>query len=466
MRVEDAGRAPARIFTSWGTALYVAADGALRHGDAEAAPPNAFLVQAGPASREEVVELVRRTPDGDLPIALAEPGSAALRRVPLERGFFGLRQGAHFLCAEPDGRITASRATCSRWEFFVASEMWCSGPAAGSAHGRPADCDWRAVQTHLVDPRLRRRTGLRANRPRILIYGYPQWSHGRVYYDVMQRLWRAGFVIDLINWRQDHAASFPELLDYYDLFLTAPDGVRTLADAYGVPAARMIVVSHHEADIRMLVEQKGREIFDEFAAFGAVSDFVYGASMMQGVRRPPTVVPLGIDFESFYAPLPSRLEAVGYASSMSVVTYGVEWKRGHLAEAAARKAGLPFKVAGSTASQTSFHDMPQFYPTVDAVLTSSISEAAQLPVMEAAAAGRLVIGTPVGHFPLRAYQGGGIIAPMEADKFVAFVSEALAHYRDNPSAFRETCSRIQDAARQFDWSEMIGEWAGLIESAA
>ena len=161
---------------------------------------------------------------------------------------------------------------------------------------------------------------------------------------------------------------------------------RTLADSYHVPYEKMIVVSHHEMDIRMLIEQKGVEVFNQFAGYGVVSQFVYCASMMQGVRRQPMVASLGINFDDFYSDVPERLETVGYASSMSTTTYGVEWKRGYLAQAAALAAGFAFKVAGSTANQTSFHDMPDFYRTVDAVLTSSISEAAQLPVMEAAAA--------------------------------------------------------------------------------
>jgi predicted O-methyltransferase YrrM len=150
---------------------------------------------------------------------------------------------------------------------------------------------------------------------------------------------------------------------------------------------------------------------------------------------------------------------------MSVETFGVEWKRGELAEAAAREAGLTFKVAGSTGNQIPFHDMPEFYRTVDAVLTSSISEAAQLPVMEAAAAGRLVIGTPVGHFPRKAYQGGGILAPIEADKFKVFAAETLRYYKEHPSAYVDKCHVIQDAARAFDWQHSIGEWVELIETA-
>src|SRR5205807_3453635 len=134
--------------------------------------------------------------------------------------------------------------------------------------------------------------------------------------------------------------------------------------------------------------------------------------------------------------VPERLATVGLASSYSQKTsLGVEIKRGELAEAAAAAAGLEFKVAGSTANQISFHDMPDFYRSVDAVLVPSVTEGAQLPIREAAAAGRLVISTPVGDFPLRASQGIGSVAPIEAHKYKKFVAERLQYYRDNPADF-------------------------------
>jgi glycosyltransferase involved in cell wall biosynthesis len=150
---------------------------------------------------------------------------------------------------------------------------------------------------------------------------------------------------------------------------------------------------------------------------------------------------------------------------MSNTTYGIEWKRGELAEAAAQKAGLGFKVAGSTANQISFLDMPDFYKAVDAVVTSSISEGAQLPVMEGAAAGRLVIGTPVGHFPRKAYQGGGVLAPIDAEKFEQFTAVTLQFYKENPTAFADKCHALQEAARNFDWQYSIDDWVQFIEAA-
>ena len=223
---------------------------------------------------------------------------------------------------------------------------------------------------------------------------------------------------------------------------------RTLVDTYGVPYDRVIALSHHEFDMRALIEQKGIEAFEKFANYGVVSEYLYSASLMRGIPRIPMVAGLGINFSDFYAEIPERLATVGYAGSMSAKTFGVEWKRGELAEASARDAGLVFKVAGWTGNQIWFHDMPDFYRTVDAVLATSISEGAGLPVMEAAAAGRLVIGTPVGHFPLKACQGGGILAPIEADKFKAFASATLKYYKDNTAAFQDKCRAIQSAARK------------------
>ena len=155
-----------------------------------------------------------------------------------------------------------------------------------------------------------------------------------------------------------------------------------------------------------------------------------------------------------------------YAGSYSHKTRdGLEWKRGELAEAAAREAGLEFKIAGSTGNQISFHDMPEFYKSVDAVLVSSLTEGAGLPAREPAAAGRLVISTPVGDFPLLASQGIGIIAPIEAHKYKNFVAATLKHYKESPAEFLQTCRKAQDAAREVDWQYMIGHWIELIETA-
>jgi glycosyltransferase involved in cell wall biosynthesis len=480
----DLSAPPTYLFTAFGTVLYVdVATGRLRHGPVESSPANAVFVAEpgwGQSHRKgwlmqekgDSRELIACLSDHCQAVSSMERGgnSAAgtlLELVPLERGLIAFTADGLFLTAEPGGQLSLRAPVCSTWECFLASENWCTDGAVNDLLPAIANAkfDTKRIRTYLVHPLIRKSANAKSTSTKVLIYGYPQWSHGRVYYDLCKQLHRRGYIVDILNWQIDHAAYMADLISFYDLFMTALDGVRTLTDVYGVPYDRVVALSHHEFDIRMLIEQKGVEVFDKFANYGVVSEYLYCASLMKGVPRVPKVVSLGINFAEFYSKISDRLATVGYASSMSARTYGIEWKRGELAEAAAREAGLEFSVAGSTGNQTSFHDMPEFYRSVDAVLTSSISEAAQLPIMEAAAAGRLVIGTPVGHFPRKAYEGGGILAPVEAGKFKAFTVETLRYYKDNPAAYRDKCHAIQEAARRFDWKYTIDEWVELIEAA-
>jgi glycosyltransferase involved in cell wall biosynthesis len=99
---------------------------------------------------------------------------------------------------------------------------------------------------------------------------------------------------------------------------------------------------------------------------------------------------------------------------------------------------------------------------VDAILVTSTSEGFGLTALEAAAAGRLCISTPVGYFPQLASSGAGIAAPLDAADYRRFASDTLRNYKDNPAAYKDKCIAIQHAARQFDWEQVIGDWVALL----
>ncbi|TPN80423.1 glycosyltransferase [Mesorhizobium sp. CU2] len=481
---ETSDSSRARLFTAFGTVLFVdPSTGELRHGAVESSPANAYfesgMSSVGSYRRGQLVFVAGdlREPidcyrDRCLTASQSQrhhqsDGVDTFELIPLERGLLALRSGGHFLSAIPDGRMMHRASVCSTWELFIASENWCTDSPGSAPNGT-----WRRdrvgfnqghVEGYIVHPLIRMKSNRQPQAKKILIYGYTRWSHGRVYYDLCRHLHDRGYLVDILDWQQDHAEYARELILGYDFVMSALDGISTLVDIYSVPFEKIIAISHSEFDIRMLIEQKGVQVFEKFANYGVVSESLYSASAMRGISRLPRVVSLGVDYESFFSDLPTSLTKVGYATSMSALTYDVEWKRGHLAEAAARDAGLAFKVAGSTGNQISFHDMPDFYRSVDAVLTSSLNESGPLSVLEGAAAGRLVIGTPVGHFPLKAYQGGGIIAPIEAEKFMAFTAATLRYYKENPSAFVDKCKSTQEAARKFAWAHVLDDWIDLFE---
>lgn len=477
---------PARIYTSWGTVLYVdGASGQLRHGPIETSPENAVIAaEPAPAGAsrwgrivhtasgvcEAIVCRAERSLCASRADRIDDEGQATLLElVALDRGLVALRADGQFLCAEPSGAITLSRSMCSVWECFLASEDWCADhTAAGNLPsgdiGSPA-IDRKGIALHVVSPVLRIRANNTRRIARLLFFGYTARSHGRVYYDLSKRLYDRGYIADILDWQADHTSHIAKLASYYDLFITSLDGVSVLVDHYQIPYERIIALSHGDYDIHILIDQKGFEPFARFAAYGVVSPGLMSSSLNLGVTRIPAIVPLGIDFAEFYAEVPERLVTVGYASTISVVSkYGVELKREHLARECAEEAGLEYRRSALPETYLRPVGMPEFYRSVDAVLVPSLQEGAGLPAMEAAAAGRLVISTPTGHFALNAARGGGIVAPLDGSKFKTFAAAKLRYYRDDPAGFVAACRKIQQAARQFDWQYAIDEWIELIET--
>ena len=102
--------------------------------------------------------------------------------------------------------------------------------------------------------------------------------------------------------------------------------------------------------------------------------------------------------------------------------------------------------------------MPGYYRSVDSILITSRYESAGLPSMEAAAAGRLVVGAAVGYFD----GSSGILCRTSDEEFVVDAREALVAHRD-PAIYKNTCERSQQYARDhYDWEHRIEAWLELI----
>jgi hypothetical protein len=84
-----------------------------------------------------------------------------------------------------------------------------------------------------------------------------------------------------------------------------------------------------------------------------------------------------------------------------------------------------------------------------------------LPILEGAAAGRLVLSALVG------YANGkqGVICRTPDDEFVEDAIAALSFYRSNPRAFREVCAHHQQhVCETHDWEACIKDWYELIQN--
>ena len=274
---------------------------------------------------------------------------------------------------------------------------------------------------------------------------------------------------EVLNWDVTIDGS----LDSYDWVLTtAGEGTRRLIEYYKTPRHKIYAVSHSEYDSLRFLRYEGNENIGKYAGYAVVSDTLACSSLSMGIIRIPTVLRGGVDCALYDAPVPQELRIVGYGASYRRLNeFGVEQKRGDLVKLAVDRAGLLFKPAISLpealgplwrSASTPKEKMPEYYRTVDAVIMSSLQEGGGMPPLEAAAAGRLVIGTPVGEFPRLAYEGLGILAPLNADAFVDFVVDQLNFYKYHLEEFNNRCVAGREAARKRDWSCVAQDWVKFV----
>lgn len=297
---------------------------------------------------------------------------------------------------------------------------------------------------------------------KVLFFVDVGWASGAVHFDLTRYLHAHGIISDVLDWgRRYSRQEMAMLAEYYDYIVTLPGQTGVLTDQYSIPHAKIIIIAHSFHDLRIALRTRPPEELDGFAAYGVVSDTLLQTSVNLGIRRVPKVTRLGINYQKFFAPVSSALKVVGYGSTMHADSgAGLDIKRGFLAGQIAEAAGLLFRPASGYV----FLAMPRYYTQVDVVLVTSLTESVSLPAMEAAAAGRLVIGTPTGCLPYLASIGAAVLAPFDAEAYRDFVVAKLQYFRDHPAAYIDICKATQAAAKHLDWERCVQDWINLFSN--
>ncbi len=298
---------------------------------------------------------------------------------------------------------------------------------------------------------------------RIVFYIDSEWAFGQIHYELAKVLFDKGIDASVLPWQNPYTPQeMSELAAVTDIFVTNPNGYHTLRRDYAITDQQIIVVAHAVYDLDYLYKCDGATAFDHVKEFVVVSKFLQRTAKNMGITRQPTLLNLGINTRRYAGPPAASLATIGIAGKYHRVDphTGYDLKRGSLIEQCAQECGLAVKVAERY--HNSFVTMAGFYQTVDCVIIASTEEGAGLPALEAAAAGRLVISTPVGHWPELAKNAGGIEVPVEEQAFKKAVIKILKDYQSNPIAFAKKCKDIQKHAASYDWSNVADSWAKLL----
>lgn len=310
---------------------------------------------------------------------------------------------------------------------------------------------------------------------KVTFFFEPDWAFGSVHYELFKYLWAEGYNCHLLAWNKPYTvAELQELDKHIDFWVTTPHGYRYLEYVYGaIPAERVVCIAHAPLDINELIHYQGTSDFDRFRQYGVVSPFLKDFSLQAGIKRVPLVCPVAINYHTYYNTPNDSLQTVGFAGTFhereeftqemieGELAQPKYKKRGYLVRDVAQKAGLNFVVAQQY--HNSFVTMGGFYKAVDCVIMASTEEGAGLPVLEAGAAGKLVIGTPVGHWPERVGDKGGIQVSIPEDQFVQECVEILTYYKNHPAEYRNRCLQIQEHAQTYDWSHYLQAWLDVLQ---
>lgn len=295
----------------------------------------------------------------------------------------------------------------------------------------------------------------------IIFFIENKWAFGTIHNSLCKELYKFDINAELLNWEKSYQVDeMLQISDSIDYFVTSPTGIVSLLN-YQIPVSKIIAVAHGQSDILLIKQHLGLEIYSKIAKYGVVSEILKQKSIEFGVDVPITVVPFGIHFDRFYSKPSEKLSVIAMAGAYeSFNFFGQEIKRGNLVEQAVKYTGLNYK------KHNFYHylSMPNFYRSVDCIVTASTEEGAGLPMLEAAAAGKLCIGTPVGYFEKNGLQGGGHIVSIDSGCFVNELIDLLNYYKNNTAEYKKKCLEIQDYARHhYDWQYHIDTWVKFLQ---
>lgn len=305
----------------------------------------------------------------------------------------------------------------------------------------------------------------------ILIYVDNDWALGSIHNELIKHFYLREINANLLFWGRDYSSDeLFEINEIYDSILTTPHGYIKLRQQsnFLLPQEKFIVIAHAVLDLDQWFTTHAKTECCSVKSFGVVSKFLQDYAIKLGYPKKPDICNIGININNLNTRISNELKIIGYGSTYhdrNSLPIGYEnqpaaKKRSYLVKDVADLCGLQFKIAQKY--HNSYVTMSGFYNNIDALIMPSSEEGAGLPALEAAAAGRLVISTPVGHIPDLFGKDGIDIVSIDEIEFISQACDLINMYKSDNRKYKNRCLEIQENAKKLDWKYKIDSWINML----
>jgi glycosyltransferase involved in cell wall biosynthesis len=294
---------------------------------------------------------------------------------------------------------------------------------------------------------------------KIIFFFEDNWAFGSIHAGLIKELYKNGIYANILDWRILYTTEeMAYIIDSYDYFVTSTGEIQILIN-YGVPLEKIVSVAHAAIDIFKAnsIDIPTKTNYYSIHNSSVITPELKYLAQFSGCTKEVKIVRNGINFDYLYSKPSECLKTVGYSTSMrSTNFFGQDKKRGYIAEKCANLSNLNF----NPIKDQTFLAIAGYYKTVDCVIQTAMEEACGLSMLEAAAAGRLCIGTNTGY--IKYHPKAAIVLPIEEEEFIKQCVDTINYYKENNNEYINKCLEIQQYAKEnYDWSVVINDWIEL-----
>lgn len=309
----------------------------------------------------------------------------------------------------------------------------------------------------------------------VTFFSDPNWAFGRIHSDLIKYLFNLNINATLTSWEYSISNISKKFFESCDA-IVCPVGATPCIQVGYIPIEKTCIVFHGLVDINQLYNSKLD--LRKFKKVGAVSSFLQ-SEVAKVFNMPLSDIynlRIGIDLQQFnWCNISQNLNTIGYAGAyaeddteeyLNSLEYNSRIyrqeiksiKRAYLVKEITEDTNLHYLIACKL--DLPYTAMGAFYDSIDCLICPSLHEGAGMPILEASAAGKLILGTAVGHW--NDYDCLGHVLPLDPYQLKQEAISILEFYKNNPDKYVKKCKEIKEYSIKYCWTNHIKDWANFI----